>query len=257
MTDAPLTIKLGGTAGAHAASLAVLVERARPGWVIVHGGGGEVADWSRRLGVEPRTLDGLRVTDPETLEIAVAVLRGIVNARLVATFVAAGVAAIGLCGADGDLLGAERFDERLGEVGRIDRVDETLLAALADEGLVPVVAPIARGEGAELLNVNADEVAGAIAAARGGRLLLLTDVPGVLRDGEPLSTLNADEAEGMLADDSASGGMRPKLRAAAAAARAGCTVAIMDGRSPEAVAAALDGTTTGTTVTAAAAARIG
>ena len=257
MTDAPLTVKLGGTAGAHAASLAVLVERARPGWVIVHGGGGEVADWSRRLGVEPRAIDGLRVTDPETLEIAVAVLRGMVNARLVATFVAAGVAAIGLCGADGDLLGAERFDPRLGEVGRVNRVNETLLARLADDGLVPVVAPIARGAVAELLNVNADEVAGAIAAVRGGRLLLLTDVPGVLRDGEPLSTLTADEAEGMLADDSASGGMRPKLRAAAAAARAGCAVAIVDGRSPEAVRAALDGTTNGTTVTAATAARIG
>ena len=257
MSDSPLTIKVGGTAGAHAASLAVLVERARPGWVIVHGGGGEVADWSRRLGVEPRTVDGLRVTDPETLEIAIAVLRGIVNARLVATFVAAGVAAIGLCGADGDLLGAERFDPRLGEVGRINRVNGSLLSALADTGQVPVVAPIARGDGAQLLNVNADEVAGAIAAARGGRLLLLTDVPGVLRDGTPLVTLTADEAEGMLADDSASGGMRPKLRAAAAAARAGCAVAIVDGRSPEAVRAALDGTTTGTTVTAAAAARIG
>ena len=257
MSQSLLTIKLGGTAGAHAAALDVLVERAEPGWVIVHGGGGEVGDWSRRLGVEPATVDGLRVTDPETLEIAVAVLRGVINARLVATFAAAGVAAIGLCGVDGDLLGAERFDPRLGEVGRINRVNQPLLAALADDGQVPVVAPIARGDGSELLNVNADEVAGAIAAARGGRLLLLTDVPGVLRDGQLLTTLTADEAEGMLADDTASGGMRPKLRAAADAARAGCAVAIVDGRSPEAVRAALDGTTTGTTITASAAARIG
>ena len=257
MSESALTIKLGGTAGAHGASLAVLVERAEPGWVVVHGGGGEVGDWSRRLGVEPRTVDGLRVTDPETLEIAVAVLRGLVNARLVATFVAAGVAAIGLSGADGDLLRAERFDPRLGEVGRISRVNAELLAALAGAGQVPVVAPIARGDGPELLNVNADEVAGAIAAARGGRLLLLTDVPGVLRDGEPVPTLTADEAEGLLAGETASGGMRPKLRAALTAARAGCPVAIVDGRSPEAVRAALDGKTTGTAVTAAAAARIG
>jgi acetylglutamate kinase len=257
MNDSSLTIKLGGTAGAHAASLAVLVERAEPGWVIVHGGGTEVADWSRRLGIEPKTVDGLRVTDPETLEIAVAVLRGIVNARLVATFVGAGVAAIGLCGADGDLLGAERFDPRLGEVGRITRVNEPLLGTLARDGQVAVVAPIAHGSGTELLNVNADEVAGAIAAARGGRLLLLTDVPGVLRDGQALATLTADEAEGMLADETASGGMRPKLRAAVGAARAGCAVAIVDGTDPAAVRAALDGTTTGTTVTAAAAARIG
>lgn len=257
MSGPALTIKLGGTAGAHAGSLAVLVERAQPGWVIVHGGGGEVGDWSRRLGVEPATVDGLRVTDAETLEIAVAVLRGIVNARLVATFVAAGVAAIGMSGVDGDLLGADRFDERLGQVGRISRVNGPLLRTLAEAGQVPIVAPIARGDGAQLLNVNADEVAGAMAAARGGLLLLLTDVAGVLRDGEPMTTLTVDEAEGMLADETASGGMRPKLRAAVAAARAGCLVTIVDGRSPEAVRAALDGTATGTTVTAAAAARIG
>ncbi len=228
-----------------------------PAGSIVHGGGAEVGDWSRRLGVEPATVDGLRVTDPETLEIVVAVLRGVVNARLVATFGAGGVAAIGLSGVDGDLLGAERFDERLGEVGRISRVNAALLRALAEAGQVPVVAPIARGDGAQLLNVNADEVAGAIAAARSGRLLLLTDVAGVLRNGEPVTTLTAEEAEAMLADETASGGMRPKLRAAVTAARAGCQVAIVDGRSPEAVRAALDGTTTGTTVTAATAARIG
>jgi acetylglutamate kinase len=257
MSVSVLTIKLGGTVGAHAASLDVLVERTAPGWVVVHGGGGEVGEWSRRLGIEPATVDGLRVTDPATLEIAVAVLRGLVNARLVATFVAGGVAAIGMSGVDGDLLGAERFDERLGEVGRISRVNAALLGTLADAGQVPVVAPIARGDGVRLLNVNADEVAGAIAAARGGRLLLLTDVPGVLRDARPVTSLTADEAEGMLADGTASGGMRPKLRAAVTAARAGCEVAIVDGRSPEAVRAALDGTTTGTTVTAAVAARTG
>ena len=257
MTESALTIKLGGTAGAHAATLAVLVERAEPGWVIVHGGGAEVGDWSRRLGVEPSTVDGLRVTDPDTLEIAIAVLRGLVNARLVAAFVAAGIAAIGLSGVDGDLLGAEPFDPRLGEVGRVKRVNAHLLAALADAGQVPVVAPIARGDGTRLLNVNADEVAGAIAAERGGRLLLLTDVPGVLRDGDLLTTLTAEWAEEMLDDGSASGGMRPKLRAAVKAARAGCALAIVDGRDPGAVGAALDGTKTGTTVTAAAAARIG
>lgn len=253
----PLTIKLGGTAGAHAASLAVLVERATPGWVLVHGGGVEVADWSRRLGIEPSTVDGLRVTDPATLEIAVAVLRGLVNARLVAAFVAAGVPAIGLGGPDGDLLGAERVDPRLGEVGRVTRVNGGLLTALAADGQVPIVAPIARGAGSELLNVNADEVAGAIAAERGGRLILLTDVPGVLRDGAPMASLSADEASAMLADESATGGMRPKLRAAIAAAGAGCSVTIVDGRDPAAVRAALDGTKTGTSVTAASAARIG
>ena len=257
MTGDALTIKLGGTAGAHAASLAVLVERAAPGWVVVHGGGREVGDWSRRLGVEQSTVDGLRVTDPATLEIAVAVLRGLVNARLVAGFVAGGVRAIGLGGADGDLLGAERFDDRLGEVGRVVRVDGAMLAALADDGFVPVIAPVARGAADQLLNVNADEVAGAIAAERGGRLLLLTDVPAVLRGSTALATLSIDEAAAMLDDETASGGMRPKLRAAIVAARAGCDVTIVDGTDPDAVRAALDGTKTGTTVTAAPAARIG
>ena len=104
---------------------------------IVHGGGNEVGDWSRRLGNEPATLDGLRVTDAETLDVAVAVLRGLVNARLVASFAPArNVPAIGLGGADGDLLGAERFDARLGEVGRVVRVNTDLLETLAGAGNV-------------------------------------------------------------------------------------------------------------------------
>lgn len=252
-----LTIKIGGVAGAHAGALSVLAERALPGWVIVHGGGNEIGDWSRRLGLEPSTVNGLRVTDAATLDVAVAVLRGLVNARLVASFVAANVTAIGLGGADGDLLAAERFDPRLGEVGRIVRVNTSLLATLAESGHVPIVAPIARGDGDELLNVNADEAAGAIAAARGGRLLLLTDVSGVQREGQLVASLAAGEAEALIADGTAQGGMVPKLRAALVAARAGCEVAIVNGTDPEAVRAALDGTPTGTTVSAASAARIG
>ena len=257
MSQELLTIKLGGVAGAHAASLAVLAERAVPGWIIVHGGGNEVGDWSRRLGSEPATLDGLRVTDAATLEVAVAVLRGLINARLVASFAARNVSAVGLGGADGDLLGAERFDPRLGEVGRIVRVNTALLETLARAGHVAIVAPISRGDGEELLNVNADEAAGAIAAARGGRLLLLTDVPGVQREGQLVESLAADEVSALLADGTAHGGMVPKLRAALAAAEAGCTVAIVDGTDAEAVRAALDGKTIGTTVSAASAARIG
>jgi acetylglutamate kinase len=257
VTEPSLTIKLGGIAGAHAASLDVLIERAAPGWVIVHGGGNEVGDWSRRLGHEPETIDGLRVTDPATLQIAVAVLRGLVNARLVAAFAAGGASAIGLSGADASLLRAERFDARLGEVGRVVGVNAELLATLTAAGHVPIVAPIARGTGAELLNVNADEVAGAIAAARGGRLILMTDVPGVQRGGELVERIQAIEIEALLADGTAHGGMVPKLRAALAAATAGCDVSIVDGTDPAAVRAALDGTATGTTVTAASAAGIG
>ena len=257
MSAQTTTIKLGGVAGRHAAALTTLAERASPGWVIVHGGGNEVAEWSRRLGHEPAAIEGRRVTDDATLEIVVAVLRGLVNARLVARLVAAGVPAIGLAGADGDLLRAERFDSRLGNVGRVTEVNGGLLGDLAASGRVPVVASIARGDGDELLNVNADEVAGAIAAARGGRLLLLTDVPGVLRDGRPVASLAGDEAEAMLADGTAHGGMQPKLRAGLAAARAGCEVAIVDGTDPDAVRAALDGVPSGTRLTDVRAAQVG
>jgi acetylglutamate kinase len=257
MSGERLTIKLGGMAGAHAASLDALIGRAAPGWVIVHGGGNEVGDWSRRLGHEPETIDGLRVTDAATLQVAIAVLRGLVNARLVAAFAAGGTSAIGLGGADGNLLSAEHFDARLGEVGRVVGVNAELLVALSAAGHVPIVAPIARGNGTELLNVNADEVAGAIAAVRGGRLILLTDVPGVLRDGELVQALETDEVEALLADGTAHGGMVPKLRAALAAATAGCDVAIVNGTDPAAVRAALDGRAVGTTVTAASTAGIG
>jgi acetylglutamate kinase len=257
VTDERLTIKLGGVAGAHAASLDTLIERAAPGWVIVHGGGNEVGDWSRRLGHEPETIDGLRVTDTATLQVAIGVLRGLVNARLVAAFAAGGRSAIGLGGADGNLLMAERFDARLGEVGRVVGVNAELLASLGAAGHVPIVAPIARGAGTELLNVNADEVAGAIAAARGGRLVLLTDVPGVLRDGNLVPALDTGEVEALLADGTAHGGMVPKLRAALAAVTAGCAVAIVDGTDPAAVRAALDGAAIGTSVTATSTAGIG
>ena len=138
MNDSSLTIKLGGTAGAHAASLAVLVERAEPGWVIVHGGGSEVADWSRRLGDRAdrrSTACGSpirRHSRSRWRSCAASSTRGWWRPSL-----PRGVAAIGLCGADGDLLGAERFDPRLGEVGRITRVNGPLLSTLARDGQVP------------------------------------------------------------------------------------------------------------------------
>ena len=252
---APVTVKLGGQAGAHAAGVGVLAASAGAGWVVVHGGGVEVGAWSRELGLEPATIDGLRVTDDRTLEVAVAVLRGLVNARLVATLVERGLAAVGLAGVDGDLLRAETFDDRLGHVGRVKSVNVPLFDRLAATGVVPVVAPIVRGTGAQLLNVNADDAAAAIAAARGGRLVLLTDVPGVRDGGGLVERMNVEEAAVLLKDGTAAGGMAPKLRAAVAAAEAGCEVTIADGTDAAAVRAALDGGPTGTTVVAGGATR--
>lgn len=250
MSERPITVKIGGVAGQHAESLAWLARSAPPETVVVHGGGNEVADWSRRLGLEPRTHDGLRVTDPETLEVVLAVLGGLVSTRLVAAFAAAGRPAVGLTGADGDLLRLRRQDPALGEVGEVLEVDPTLLDVLLAGGQLPVIASIGR-DGRDLLNVNADEVAGAIAAARGGLLLLCTDVPGVRLDGLVLDRLDAASAAAMLEDGSASAGMRPKLRAAIRAAQAGCDVRIVDGRSVPALESALQGGVAGTMVTAA------
>ena len=245
-----VTVKIGGVAGGHAASLEAVARSAPPDTVVVHGGGSEVAAWSRRLGLESRMEDGLRVTDPATLEVVVAVLGGLVNTRIVAALASAGRPAIGLTGADGGLLQLRRRQPALGEVGEVTGADASVLATLIQAGTTPVVASLGLHEGS-LLNVNADEVAGAIAAARGGVLLLCTDVAGVLRDGEVIERLDTNDAERMLVDGSASAGMRPKLRAALAAAAAGCEVRIVDGRSSADMERALRGEPAGTIVTAA------
>lgn len=245
-----VTVKIGGVAGGHAASLEAVARSAPRDTVVVHGGGSEVAAWSRRLGLESRMEDGLRVTDPATLEVVVAVLGGLVNTRIVAALASAGRPAIGLTGADGGLLQLRRRQPALGEVGEVTGADASVLATLIQAGTTPVVASLGLHEGS-LLNVNADEVAGAIAAARGGVLLLCTDVAGVLRDGEVIERLDTNDAERMLVDGSASAGMRPKLRAALAAAAAGCEVRIVDGRSSADLERALRGEPAGTIVTAA------
>jgi acetylglutamate kinase len=247
---APLTIKLGGVAGRHAESVRFVAALAPRDTVVVHGGGNEVAEWSRRLGLEPRTHDGLRVTDPETLEVAVAVLGGLVNTRLVAALHAHGRRSVGLTGADDGLLRLRRRQPELGEVGEVVGSDPALVSTLVEAGTLPVVASLGVDDHGSLLNVNADEAAGAIAAARGGMLLLCTDVEGVLRDGQVVEALSPQDAERMLEDGSASAGMRPKLRAAVAAARAGCSVRIVDGRSAVALERALAGDAIGTLVRA-------
>ena len=250
MNGRPVTIKIGGVAGTHAASVDMLARMSPPSTVLVHGGGGEVADWSRRLGLDPRVHDGLRVTDPATLEVVIAVLGGLVNTRLVAALSAAGRPSVGLTGADGDLLRLRRREPAYGEVGEVTGAATSLLDTLLGASLLPVIASIGLHDGA-LLNVNADEAAGAIAAARGGLLLLCTDVPGVMREGGILERLDAGDVEQMLEDGSASAGMRPKLRAALVAARGGCDVRIVDGRSVADLQAALDGSPAGTAVSAA------
>ncbi|MBI5170576.1 MAG: acetylglutamate kinase [Candidatus Eisenbacteria bacterium] len=236
----PVVIKLGGRAleapGAPAEFAAALAALAHPA-VVVHGGGAEVTAWCGRLGITSRFEGGLRVTDPATLEVATAVLAGLANKRLVAALRAAGVDAVGLAALDGGTLRVRRHAQSatLGEVGEVAGVDASLLNALLAQGRTPVLASIAATDAGELLNVNADDAASALAAAvHASDLTLLSDTPGLKLDGEVVSEIAADEFEATLAHPQVEGGMRPKLAGAAAAVRAGVARAhIAAWRGPE------------------------
>jgi len=183
-----MVAKIGGsTLGADDTALEDIVALQHRGLrpVVVHGGGALISDWLKVHNVPTRFERGLRVTDARTLDVVVAVLAGLVNKRLVAALTAAGGRAVGVSGADGGLLKARLLDEKLGYVGEVAEVDMRLLLDLLDAGFVPVVAPIAvqwQGESptGQLLNINADTAAGAVAKALAARwLVFLTDVPGI------------------------------------------------------------------------------
>jgi acetylglutamate kinase len=215
-----LVTKLGGTTIAEQAQVlaeVAAVARRRP-VVLVHGGGKRITEWLERLGVPSKFEGGLRVTDQQSLEVAAAVLRGVVNSELVAGLRDVGVDAVGLSGVDGGLLIAERIPE-LGLVARVTGLRRDLLDAILVGGQVPVVAPLARDEEGIVCNVNADDAAAGIAAGLGARqLVLLTDVDGVRdADGDRLDTLTAAEAEHLIETGVIAGGMVPKVRAALSA----------------------------------------
>ncbi len=225
-----LVVKIGGsTLGAHDTTLEDVVALQRRGLkpVVVHGGGALISEWLKLHDVPTRFERGLRVTDERTLEVVVAVLAGLVNKGLVAALAAAGGRAVGLSGADGGLLKARLLDEKLGFVGDVAEADTRPLLDLLDDGFVPVVAPVAvewRGEAptGQLLNVNADDLAAGLGGAlRARALVLLSDAPGLRLDGRVVARLAADEVAGALAHPDVKDGMRPKLRAAAAAIEAG------------------------------------
>jgi acetylglutamate kinase len=194
-----------------------LLHRAEVRVVLVHGGGPEISELLERLGVPARFVDGLRVTDEPTMRVVEMVLGGGINKRLVGRLQAFGARAVGLSGKDGDLLQAVPHERaELGLVGRVAAVDTGVLTTLLDGGFVPVIAPLARGEGGITYNVNADLAAAAIAGAlEAEKFLLLTDVPGVLdvRQDPPrlISELRPDEARQLIADGVVSRGMIPKV----------------------------------------------
>src|SRR5664279_3381939 len=249
-----LVIKLGGTTIADQQQVfaeIAAVTRRRP-VVLVHGGGKRISEWLERLGVPSRFEGGLRVTDAAALEVAAAVLRGVVNSELVAGLHDLGVDAVGLSGVDGGLLVAERIPG-MGLVAHVVGLRRDLLDAVLVGGQVPVVAPLARDEDGVVCNVNADDVAAGIAAGLGARqLILLTDVDGVRdADGQRLDTLTVGEAEELIASGVIGGGMVPKVRAALGALGWDEAEAVIaDSSAPAALERALADPSFGTRITA-------
>jgi acetylglutamate kinase len=240
--DKTLVIKYGGSAMSETelrASFAVdvvLLEAIGLRPVIVHGGGPQIGAALGRLGVEPRFVGGLRVTDDQTMEVVEMVLGGTVNREIVSLIQQGGGEAIGLTGSDGGMLRVTRRlepDRDLGRVGRVEAVDPAPIAAVVESGYVPVIAPIGVDADGVTHNVNADEAAGAIAQALGAeKLILLTDVEGVKdASGRLVAQLSCAEVGKLVEEGTIRDGMIPKVECCAAAVQAGVARAhIVDGR---------------------------
>ena len=229
----------------------VLMEQTAINPVVVHGGGPQIGEMLNRLGIKSEFAAGLRVTDAATIEIVEMVLAGAINKQIVGFINGAGGHAVGLCGKDGNMVTARKINrtmvdpsshiERivdLGFVGEPEKVDLTVLNQILGRDLIPVLAPIAISKEGTTYNVNADTFAGAIAGAlKAKRLLLLTDVPGVLDKSKSLiRELSVNDARALIADGTISGGMIPKVETCLYALEQGVEgVVILDGRVPHAV----------------------
>ncbi|MBQ7456224.1 MAG: acetylglutamate kinase [Desulfovibrio sp.] len=222
--------------------------------VLVHGGGPQIASLLARLGIESHFVNGLRVTDAQTLEAVEMVLSGTVNKAVCANLLKIGVQAVGLSGRDANMLVAKQADPSLGLVGTITQVHCEILVHLLQAGFVPVVAPVANDEHCQPLNVNADTAAGAVAGAlRAQHFILISDVPGVLdQNGKRFDTLDFAAIEELKQSGVITGGMIPKVQACVAAIQAGASRAIiLDGRTPNSLRDALiNDTISGTLITA-------
>ena len=250
LRGAEVVIKYGGAVMADAAlsdSWARDVALLHAGGVravVVHGGGPALTRMLSRLGIPSSFDDGQRVTTAEAAEVAEMVLSGRINKQVVARLARAGARALGLSGTDAGLIRVRRHrpgGRDLGFVGEVERLDPAPLRLLLDHGFVPVLSSTAADEDGNPHNINADLVAGAAAGAlKAGALVFLSDVPGVMRDGALVPRLTSSEARRALADGTAVGGMRPKLRAALDAIGRGVpSVRLADGREPHALLRAL------------------
>ena len=255
--EAVIVIKYGGHAMGEEALARefardiVLLEQTAINPIVVHGGGPQIEAMLKKVGVQSQYAAGLRITDEKTLEIVEMVLAGSINKQMVGFINEAGGKAIGLCGKDGNMVMARKLTRTivdpgshiekvidLGLVGEPDKVDTTVLNQILGRELIPVLAPVAAAPNGGTFNVNADTFAGAIAGAlKAKRLLLLTDVPGVLDKSKKLiKELSTDDARRLIADGTISGGMIPKVETCISALEQGVEgVVILDGKVPHAV----------------------
>jgi acetylglutamate kinase len=210
--------------------------------IVVHGGGPEINSWLNKLGIEAQFKNGLRVTDADTMDVVEMVLVGRVNKELVSLINRAGTPAVGLCGKDGNLITARPVGtEGIGFVGEVTNIETGLIESLVNNGYVPVISSVAADENGQAYNINADTVAGEIAAAlQAEKLILLTDTPGILEDYHDPSTLltqlDIQKARKLIEQGIVSGGMIPKVNCCVRSLAQGVGAAhILDGRIPHAL----------------------
>ncbi|WP_338030584.1 acetylglutamate kinase [Chromobacterium alkanivorans] len=247
-----LVIKYGGNAMTDAALKegfakdVVLLKLVGINPVVVHGGGPQINELLNRVGKQGEFIQGMRVTDSDTMDLVEMVLGGLVNKEIVSLINKHGGKAVGLTGKDGHFIRASKMylksetdDEiDIGQVGEISGIDPSLVSLLDSQDFIPVVAPIGVGEDGEAYNINADLVAGKLAETLGAeKLVLMTNTPGVLdKSGKLLTGLSAQQVDGLFADGTIHGGMLPKISSALDAARNGVNaVHIIDGRVPHAL----------------------
>lgn len=247
-----IVVKYGGHAmgdealGAEFARDIVLLKQSGINPIVVHGGGPQIGAMLTRLGIKSEFSGGLRITDKATVEVVEMVLAGSINKQIVAQLNQAGGQAVGLCGKDGNLIVARKIHQKihdpdsniekildLGFVGEPEKINPAILETILKSDIIPVIAPVGVSRSGETYNINADTVAGAIAAAMGAaRLLLLTDVRGVLdKQGKLIEKLSVGEARALMKDGTISGGMIPKIETCIESVEGGVeAVVILDGR---------------------------
>lgn len=251
----PVIVKIGGAVASDRSATAELLREVAgvAGAVLVHGGGATVTEWSRRLGIEARFVDGIRVTSPAEMELADMVLAGLVNTDIVRLARSVGVRAAGLtCADDGLITGRLVGDGVVNRTAVPDGSSPGLLAILADAGILPVVASVASDQANGAVNINADDAARALAEATGAAVLCyLSDTPGVLDGmGRRIATIPVGEVEQLIGDGTVRGGMAAKIRSAADAVAAGVGRIVIGQWTGPGDLAALLGGTNGTSIAA-------